>query len=98
MLPTLWQFYWVDPCYFRDENATCHFARATMALYDENWLKRLDLRAKRPNLNPMEMLLGRVGASSEGLPPLKDIGDGTVGSSSPSRVETNNVCRRIKTS
>lgn len=30
-LPMLWQFYGMDPCYFQDDNAVCHVARAIMA-------------------------------------------------------------------
>ncbi|KAJ8898531.1 hypothetical protein PR048_003891 [Dryococelus australis] len=30
MLPTLWRFYGMDPCYFQDDHARCHVSRAVV--------------------------------------------------------------------
>ncbi|GFQ64610.1 hypothetical protein TNCT_189141 [Trichonephila clavata] len=34
VLSTLWQIFGLDPCYFQDDNATCHVARSTTDWYD----------------------------------------------------------------
>ncbi|KAJ8867377.1 hypothetical protein PR048_031178 [Dryococelus australis] len=34
MLPTLWSFYVLDPCYFQDDNARCH------NIFGANWIAR----------------------------------------------------------
>ena len=36
VLPTLWQFYGLDPCYFQDDNASCHVSTLTKAWYGAN--------------------------------------------------------------
>ncbi|KAJ8894139.1 hypothetical protein PR048_006749 [Dryococelus australis] len=42
MLPTLWRFYGMDPCYFQDDNARGHVSRATMQWYVDNNVPLLD--------------------------------------------------------
>ncbi|KAJ8885652.1 hypothetical protein PR048_011850 [Dryococelus australis] len=56
MLPTLWRFYGMDPCYFQDGNARCHVSRPTMQWYADNNVRRLDWLAQSPDLNPIERL------------------------------------------
>ncbi|KAJ8872193.1 hypothetical protein PR048_025795 [Dryococelus australis] len=56
MLPTLWRFYGMDPCYFQDDKARCHVSRATMQWYADNNVRRLDWPAHSPDLNPIEHL------------------------------------------
>ncbi|KAJ8876063.1 hypothetical protein PR048_023971 [Dryococelus australis] len=46
MLPTLWRFYGMNPCYFQDDNARCHVSRATMQWYADNNVRRLDWPAQ----------------------------------------------------
>ncbi|KAJ8877309.1 hypothetical protein PR048_021763 [Dryococelus australis] len=54
MLPTLWRFKGMDPCYFQDDNTRCHVSRATIQWYADNNVRRLDWPALSPNLNPIE--------------------------------------------
>ncbi|KAJ8890859.1 hypothetical protein PR048_010368 [Dryococelus australis] len=54
MLPTLWRFYGMYPCYFQDDNARCHVSRATMQWYADNNVRRFDWPTQSPDLNPME--------------------------------------------
>ncbi|KAJ8887880.1 hypothetical protein PR048_007364 [Dryococelus australis] len=54
MLPTLWRYYGMDPCYFQDDNARCHVSRATMQWYADNNVRRLDWPTQSPDLNPIE--------------------------------------------
>ncbi|KAJ8876786.1 hypothetical protein PR048_021233 [Dryococelus australis] len=54
MLPTLWRFYGMDPCYFQDDNTRCQVSRATMQWYVDNNVRRLDWPAQSPDLNPIE--------------------------------------------
>ncbi|KAJ8891751.1 hypothetical protein PR048_004304 [Dryococelus australis] len=42
MLPTLWRFYEMDPCYFQGDNARCQVSRATMQWFADNNVRRLD--------------------------------------------------------
>ncbi|KAJ8893198.1 hypothetical protein PR048_005784 [Dryococelus australis] len=49
MLPTLWHFYGMDPCYFQDDNARCHW-------FADSNVRRLDGPAQSPDLNPIEHL------------------------------------------
>ncbi|KAJ8867823.1 hypothetical protein PR048_031628 [Dryococelus australis] len=56
MLPTLWRFYGMDPCYFQDDNARGHVSRADMQWYADNNVRRLDRPAQSPDLNPIEHL------------------------------------------
>ncbi|GFQ97616.1 transposable element Tc1 transposase [Trichonephila clavata] len=41
-LPMLLQFYEFHSCYFLEDNTTCHVAKSTMDLYDDNGVSRLD--------------------------------------------------------
>lgn len=52
----LFQFHGVNPCYFHDDNDTCHVARITVAWYDNNGVQQLDWPAQCPDLNPIENL------------------------------------------
>ncbi|GIY78347.1 transposable element tcb1 transposase [Caerostris darwini] len=56
VLPTLWQFYGLDPCYFEDDNASCHVSTLTKAWYGANGVHRMDWAAQGPDLNPIENL------------------------------------------
>ncbi|KAJ8866023.1 hypothetical protein PR048_033547 [Dryococelus australis] len=56
MLPTLWRFYGMDPCYFQEVNARYHVSRATMQWYAENNVRRLDWPAQSSDINPIEHL------------------------------------------
>ncbi|GIY31257.1 transposable element Tc1 transposase [Caerostris darwini] len=42
VLPTLCQFYGLDPCYFQDDNASCHVSTLTKAWYGANGVHRMD--------------------------------------------------------
>ncbi|KAJ8865914.1 hypothetical protein PR048_033437 [Dryococelus australis] len=66
MLPTLWRFYGMDPCYFQDDNARCHVSRATMQWYAANNVRQLDWPTQSSDLNPIRTSLGRVGSPGEG--------------------------------
>ncbi|KAJ8874821.1 hypothetical protein PR048_022710 [Dryococelus australis] len=57
MLPTVWRFYGMDPCYFQDDNARCHVSRATMQLY---------VACPEPRPQPYRTSLGRIGSPGEG--------------------------------
>ncbi|KAJ8876178.1 hypothetical protein PR048_024087 [Dryococelus australis] len=54
MLPALWRFYGIDPCYFQDDNARCPVSRATVQWYADNNVRRLDWPAQSPDLNPIK--------------------------------------------
>ncbi|KAJ8872694.1 hypothetical protein PR048_026307 [Dryococelus australis] len=56
MLPTLWRFYGMDPCYFQDDNVRCRVSRATMKWYADNNVRRLDWSAQSTDINPIEHL------------------------------------------
>ncbi|KAJ8879843.1 hypothetical protein PR048_020460 [Dryococelus australis] len=56
MLSTLWRFYGMDPCYFQDDNASCHVSRATMQWHADNNVRRLDWPAQSPDFNPIKHL------------------------------------------
>lgn len=60
MLPMLWQFYGVDPCYFQDDNATCHVTRDTISWYGDNRVQRLDWPAQSADLKPIEHLYNEL--------------------------------------
>ncbi|KAJ8875702.1 hypothetical protein PR048_023601 [Dryococelus australis] len=53
MLPTLWHFYGMDPCYFQDDNARCHVSRSHDLNPIEHLWDELDLvrRGQNPLLN-----------------------------------------------
>ncbi|KFM62165.1 Transposable element Tc1 transposase, partial [Stegodyphus mimosarum] len=55
-LPTLWQFYGLDPYYFQDDNASCHVSTLTKAWYGANGVHRMDWSVQSPDLNPIENL------------------------------------------
>ncbi|KAJ8897734.1 hypothetical protein PR048_003084 [Dryococelus australis] len=56
VLPTLWRFYGMNPCYFHDPSARCHVSRATMQWYADSNVRRLDWPAHSPDFNPIEQL------------------------------------------
>ncbi|KAJ8867519.1 hypothetical protein PR048_031321 [Dryococelus australis] len=53
VLPTLWRFYGMDPCYFQDDNARCHVSRATIQRNADNNVCRFDWPTQSPGLNPI---------------------------------------------
>ncbi|KAJ8876053.1 hypothetical protein PR048_023961 [Dryococelus australis] len=77
MLPTLWRFYGMDPCYSQDDNARCHVSRATMQWYADNNVRRLDWPAQSPDLMDLggtqEMARCDVGEAAGDSHPLPDL-------------------------
>ncbi|GIY36288.1 transposable element Tcb1 transposase [Caerostris darwini] len=60
VLPTLWQIYGLDPCYFQDDNSSCHVSTLTKAWYGANEVHRMDWPAQSPDLNPIKTLHRRI--------------------------------------
>lgn len=44
-LHALWQLYWLYPCYFQCDNASCHVGRSIMDWHGDNGVNRMDLPA-----------------------------------------------------
>lgn len=55
-LPTLWQFYGVDRCYFHDDNSTFNFVMSTMVLIVENGVQLVVWPAASADVNTTEHL------------------------------------------
>ena len=56
MLLTLWRFYGMDPCYFQNDNASCHVPEA-MVCGHVHWL---DWSAQTPDLIPTKHLWDKL--------------------------------------
>lgn len=87
VLPMLWQFYVLDPCYFQDDNSRPHVVTSTMDWYSYDGVNRLDW-FQEPRPEPNQKPLRQIESLNQELWQSSKISEGTW-MSSPSQMEKN---------